>query len=338
MEVRELPPIRRYGRACTPPAWARGGHAQTLWAHFLPAGAPRIGRGLRRRVVELPDGDRLLAFEREGASDVRVLLLHGLSGDVNSDYLRRAAAVLAARGHGLWAVNHRGCGAGRGLAARPYHSGRSEDLAALLEASRNAAPALLHLVIGFSLSGNLALLQAARGPGTPADGILAVNPPVDLERASIDVGRGWNRVYERRFVLRLRREVRQRERDGLLAGPHAIPRSASLVDFDELFTAPQCGFADARDYYRRCSSLPHLASVSTPAVILTAADDPFVDPRAYEGVELPPDVLLHVERSGGHVGYIERSGPGWSRWLDGALAHYVEELATRARAARRPSP
>jgi predicted alpha/beta-fold hydrolase len=42
-------------------------------------------------------------------------------------------------------------------------------------------------------------------------------------------------------------------------------------------------------------------------------------------------VLLHVEPTGGHVGYIESGG---RRWLDGALLHYVAQLARLAREPR----
>jgi predicted alpha/beta-fold hydrolase len=105
----------------------------------------------------------------------------------------------------------------------------------------------------------------------------------------------------------------------------------SLCEFDDAVTAPDCGFADGRDYYTRCSSGPGLATLEVPTVILTAADDPFVDAGVLERLPLPPNVLLHVEPTGGHVGYIESGG---RRWLDGALLHYVEQLARLARQRR----
>lgn len=321
--------VPRYSRACQPPAWARGGHAQTLWAHALPARGTPLSRrpDALRREIALRDGDRLVVHALPGTSGVRVHLFHGLAGDVDSETMRRTAHVLAARGHSVWATNHRGCGAGRGLAAGPYHSGSSADLAAVLAASRADAPGLLHLALGFSLSGNALLLMAAEGAAPWLRGLISVNPPVDLARAARDVHRGLCRLYELRFLWRLRRALRERERDGLARRRYRIPLGASLRQFDDLYTAPEGGFASAADYYVRCSAGPRLAEIETPGVILTAADDPFVDPAAYRSLALPASLLLHVEPCGGHVAYLERDGARARPWLDGALVHYVEALA-----------
>jgi predicted alpha/beta-fold hydrolase len=338
--------IRRYSVPCTPPAWARGGHAQTILGHLLPARGRALLRDARRREIALADGDRLVLFELPGSSGTRVHLFHGLSGDVEADYMLRTARALVAAGHEVWLVNHRGCGAGRGLAAGPYHSGVTTDMQAVLAASRADAPDRLHLVIGFSLSGNVALLLAAQRLAPLPDGLIAVSPPVDLARASVAIGRGPARLYELRFLLRLRKAVRERERAGLVRERIAIPRLASLIEFDDLYTAPRAGFANGADYYRRCSSLPQLAAIATPAVIVTAADDPFVDAGSYRDARLPDNLRLHVEPVGGHMGYLARDGLGWDRWLDGALVHYVAELEraapssalTAARPTLRPGP
>jgi hypothetical protein len=330
------PGIRRYEVACEPPFWARGGHAQTLWSHVLPSRGPEITRAnTAHRLVDVPEGDQVMVFELPGTSGVRVHLAHGLSGDVNAEYMRRTARMLGARGHEVWAMNHRGCGEGSGLASRPYHSGRSEDLQAVLAASRADAPDAVHLVVGFSLSGNLALLHAAQELEPRPHGIVAINPPVDIERASVDISVGLSRIYEVRFMWRLGRAIAERERRGLLDRHYDVPLRTTLRAFDDLFTAPECGFEDGLDYYRKCSSLPRLGSIKTPAVIVTSADDPFVDPRVYDAVALPESLLLHVEPVGGHVGYLGRGG---SRWLDGAIAHYVDELIQRELTRRGPPP
>ena len=323
----------RYTQPCRAPWFAAGGHAQTLWGHVLPSAGPAVSQRADARRVQVPlgDGDELVAYALPGTSGVRVHLFHGLSGDVDADYMRRTAAVLGARGHEVWCANHRGCGSGRGLAARPYHSGSAGDLAAVLAASRAEAPELRHIAIGFSLSGNALLLGCARGELPGLAGAIAVNPPIDIGRASLDIQRGLCRLYELRFIHRLRRAVAERERDGLARAHYTIPRLATLCEFDDLYTAPEAGFTNGADYYARCSSRPHLGAIETPTAIVTAADDPFVDPRAYEGVELSPSMTLHVEPVGGHVAYLTRHGLGWEHWLDGALTHYVEALAAGPR-------
>lgn len=321
---------RPFPEACIPPPWARGGHAQTLLAHALPwAGEVAREAGWARREVTLEDGERLVVLARAGTSGVRVHLFHGLSGDAEVDYMRGLARALTRRGHGVWRVNHRGCGAGRGLATKPYHSGSSADMRAVLAASRAEAPGETHLVIGFSLSGNVALLLAAQELEPLPDGLIAVNPPVDLARASRDIHRGLSRLYELRFVLRLRRAVAERDRIRGRRGRAPIPLAASLMDFDDLYTAPEGGFTNGADYYRRCSSLPHLAGIRVPAVILSATDDPFVAADTLSGARLSATTHLHLEPCGGHVGYLARRGALWDRWLEGALVHYVEELAER---------
>ncbi len=330
-----MKPVERYTVPCRAPLWARGGHAQTVMSHLIPSRGARIATpGWDRRELQLDDGDRLALFTRPGVSGVRVHLFHGLAGDANADYMRRTAVVLGAQGHELWAVNHRGCGAGRGLARQPYHSGKTVDVQAVLAASRREAPDRLHIVIGFSLSGNIALLHDVEGREPRPDAVIAVNPPVDLLNATRKMDRGLNRLYQLRFILRLRRAVQERERRGLTTRHYEIPWRATMFEFDDMFTAPECGFESGLDYYLKASTVNHLAAISTPTVILTSADDPFVDASVFDRVGLSPSVFLHVEPRGGHVGYLARRGVLlWGRWLEGALLHYVTELVGLSKAA-----
>jgi len=321
-------PIRRpraYARRCDPPWWARGGQAQTLWGHLLSSDGEPLSRAPRLE-VELADGDRLSVHALDGSSGVRIVLLHGLSGDVDSDYVRRSARRLAAHGHSIWAVNLRNAGSGRGLARHPYHSGRSEDLAAVLAASHARQPGLRHLVVGFSLSGNIALLAAAsREPG--CDGVIAINPPSDFAACAERLHQGFNRIYELRFVARLRRDIELVTRLGAVRARAPVGFFDPLRTLDDRFTAPASGFVDAADYYARCSSAPRLSSVQVPTVLLSAIDDPLIDASVFARVQVSSNVTLHLEAHGGHMGYLARgAGGGYERWLDGAIEHYAHEL------------
>lgn len=320
-------------QACVPPRWARGGHPQTVFGHLLPSGGDPWEASSTHE-IELPDGDRLVARLVRPPAQTRIesewlaLLFHGLGGSSEADYIRRTATLCAARGYSVLAVNHRGCGAGEGLARGTYHSGRSDDVAACLAWADRETPHAKRVVIGFSLSGNATLLALASQTQPLPDAAIAVNPPIDLAAASRLISAGFNRAYEMRFVHHCRQGIRSRSAAGWLENPPSIPLRASLRDVDELVTAPLGGFRDADDYYARCSTHRLLNRIQVPAVILSSRDDPFVPYEAFESAELAPKVHLHLEAHGGHMGYLAaRPTPlGTRRWLDYALDHYLANL------------
>ena len=310
--------LPRPGLACVPPFWARGAHLQTIAAQYLPSRGPALP--WQRQTLALGDGDRLAVRFLPGTSGVSVVLFHGLGGSVDGHYMLRLAALLRARGHALLAVNHRGAGEGVGLAREPYHSGSTGDLAAALALGRQLCPGQLQIAVGFSISANMLLLLLGRDQslGLP-DRAIAVNPPADLEACSRRLTRGFNRAYDQYFVQRLRREVQARP------GAPRLPATRTLRAFDQVYTAPRAGFPSRLAYYEQCSCGPHLAGIQVPTVIITCLDDPFAPAGDVLRWPLSPAVQLHVEASGGHMGYVSRNRPDY-RWLDYALEHYAHQL------------
>lgn len=282
--------------------------------------------------LKLSDGDALRIRLVPGRSQVVVHLFHGLGGSADSDYMRRCSALFWEQGHTVLAINHRGAGEGVGLAAKPYHMGASADLAAMIQVGRGFFPDHLHVAIGFSLSATALLLLLSRdrdrGLSLP-DRAIAVNPALDLEKASQRMGQGWNRMYDQRFVWMLRRQIQERWEFGLLADAPRFPWLMTLRTFDELYTAREAGFRNRSDYYRQCTCLPHLERIQTPTVILGAEDDPFAPITDLEGFSLSEFIHVHAEATGGHMGYISRDLPGY-RWMDQALSHYVQALVELA--------
>jgi predicted alpha/beta-fold hydrolase len=222
-------------------------------------------------------------------------------------------------GHGVLAVNHRGAGEGAGWSRRSYHSGSTQDMAAVARFARGRCPGQLQVAVGFSISANMLLLLLGRGGTELPDRAIAVNPPVDLEACSVRLGLGFNRCYDQYFVRRLRRQVMLRP----AAAP--LPRIRTLRELDAAYTAPQGGFPSRDAYYDQCSSGPHLGRIQVPTVILTALDDPFAPGGDVLKYTLAPAVHLHAEPFGGHMGYLSRNLAGY-RWLDYALEHYLDHL------------
>ncbi|QDV05978.1 putative hydrolase [Planctomycetes bacterium Poly30] len=356
--------IQRHVAPLRAPIWARGGHAQTLLAYTLrapgealvPAGDGRI----RFHEVPVTEGDRLVIVDAAPLSSaplssgplssgrldgVAVHLMHGLTGSTDSNYMRMCAAVLRRHGARVIGFNHRGQGPGAGLAKRLYHSGSFPDLWAAVGKGRALHPDLLHLAVGFSLSANTALLGVtekgdASDPASLPDGVLAVNPPVDLRACAIRIETGVNRLYDRNFVRGMRESVAARRSRGWLPDSVMIPKGASVRGADEAVTAPQAGYGSADEYYADCSSGPRLATLRRPAVILSADDDPFIAPEDITSAARGTAAFVHLEPVGGHLGYLsqpttarvagldpagELRGLG-SRWLAGAVLHYCEQL------------
>lgn len=310
---------------CVPPPWAPNGHAQTILGHVLPS--PLLPDKGKRIEIPLSDGDRLVGFVLEGSSGIVVYLFHGLSGSTDATYIHRTARIARAQGHSVVMVNHRGCGEGAGMAKKPYHSGRGEDISAAIEFGQTLFPRRRQLAIGFSLSGNalLLLLAGKRGSVLP-DAAISVNAPIDLESTSSSLRMGLNRLYDLRFFGQLRKDVFIRH--GKDQREYDVPWLSTIWDFDQAYTAPASGFKNRDDYYRSCSTWKLLSNIKTPTVILTAKDDPFVSCQFYEKATLSPAVHLHIEEYGGHMGYLAKSNSafGFSRWLDYALNEAIRSL------------
>lgn len=286
--------------------------------HLIPSPELRLPHELIHFSTE--DGEKLAARYVAGKGDLVVYLFHGLGGSIASGYMRRAAALAAGLGASVYLVNHRGCGEGKGLAERPYHSGSAEDLSVAIAFGRKRDPGKLHVAVGFSLSANalLLLMSGARGSALP-DAAIAVNAPIDLDRASASLHQGFNRIYDLKFVWDCRKGLRD---------PGAVPIFTTIREFDELYTARAGGFEGREDYYRQCSTKGLLERIQAPTLVLMSKDDPFIDYRDYLDTKLSPSVLLHLEERGGHLGYLSANPTplGTRRWLDYALVHYLREL------------
>lgn len=303
--------------SCEAPFWADSGHGQTLWAHFLKS--PELTHLGNNFEVDLPDGDRLSCFYLPGSSNFVISLYHGLSGDVYADYMQRTALLCQKMGHTVVLVNHRGAGQGAPYAKHPYHSGRAEDVSKVLEKLKEMFPNKKQISVGYSMSGNilLCLLGGYRGQVKP-DGAVTINAPINLLQGSKLLKTGFNRVYDMRFVLRIRKTVEDKYRQGLINEKYEIPRWATVWDMDQIYTAPASGFKDREDYYNSCSSIHYLPKIDVPTYILSAHDDPFVSVHDYMRAPFSKTTQVHLEPRGGHLGYLSRKPTvlGSNRWMD----------------------
>ncbi|MEO8755645.1 MAG: alpha/beta fold hydrolase [Casimicrobiaceae bacterium] len=304
------------------PAWLPGGHAQTIYPHFLAR--PTVV--YRRERIATPDGDfwdfDWLA-DRPGtrADAPLVALFHGLEGGARSHYALLLMTLLARHGWRGVVPHFRGCGGEPNVLPRAYHSGDHEEIGAMLAALRERVdPRTPIYAVGVSLGGS-ALLNWIGRAGNDAQRTLAaaatVSVPLDLMAAGIAIGQGLNRIYTRYFLSTLKPKGLDLARrfPGLL-DRRSIAGARSMWDFDDAVTAPLHGFAGTRDYWTRASSKAWLAEVALPTLVLNARNDPFVPGASLPGAgQVSRAVHLEQPATGGHVGFMTGPAPGRLEWL-----------------------
>jgi predicted alpha/beta-fold hydrolase len=299
------------------PRWLPGGQLQTIWpALFAHRPSPRW---LRQR-WDAPDGDFVDVdrIDATAAGAPLLVLFHGLEGSSRSHYAGALAQACADAGWNLALPHFRGCSGELNRAPRAYHSGDWVEIDWMLRRLR-AAHAGPMVAAGVSLGGN-ALLRWAQEAGAQAarsvDAVAAVSAPLDLAAGAAAIGRGFNRlVYTRMFLRTLKpKAIALARRHPGLADVAAIAAARDLHAFDDAFTAPVHGFADALDYWRRASAGPRLAEIRVPALVLNARNDPFLPERALP-TRASVAVTLEQPAHGGHVGFARGAPPGRIDWL-----------------------
>ncbi len=311
--------------------WAlAGGHRQTLAGAFFPGRLPEERAVIRH--IPLPDGDTLAVHDDcplnwPHAGPI-VVMLHGLAGCHRSSYLVRMAAMLNERGVRTFRLDLRGCGAGFGLALKPYNAGCSDDVLAVLRAVIEWCPNSPISLFGFSLGGNIILKLLGETPDRVPSELVraaAINPPIDLARCTYGLSRWPLRHYDAYFVRQLLQRLRELQKQRADFVPPSFARTPRrLVEFDDQFTAPRSGYRNADDYYQQCSSEQFIPAIRVPTLILTSRNDPLIPIASFERLAPPTNVRLHIAEGGGHLGYLATANGERSRdWLQRQLLDWV---------------
>jgi uncharacterized protein len=311
------------------PSWfLRGPHAQTIWGRLA---RPRRLVDFRREVLTTPDDDDLVLdhLDAPARSPVRFVLMHGLEGSSYSVYMQGLLAVIARAGYAATAMNFRSCARDpRNLSRmlpnrqrRLYHSGETTDFDFLVRTLRAREPDVPLLAVGASLGGNVLLKWLGENPGQRDVAAAAtMSVPYDLGAGADFLEHGAGRFYVARFLSTLKAKGLLRE--GL--DHAAMMRARTFRQFDDAANAPLHGFTGADDYYTRSSSIRFLDKITTPALCISAADDPFLPREVLERARsvASDSVEFRVTECGGHTGFIAGVLP----WR---CEYWAEELIVR---------
>jgi len=330
----------------TPAVGLTNNHLMTLAPLWMPRRFPLTDRGCERLFIEVEPGNQVLVLFHQGrgarASSL-VLVLHGLESSADAPYVKGVCEKAIYEGFSVARMNMRNCGGTSHLSTTLYNAGMSSDVlnvASHLTERFNFENVFL---CGFSLGGNLVLKAAgeygAGGPGNikgnepvkvPLAGVCSICPPIDLESCVRQMEKGVNRIYEKNFVLSLKLRVYEKARH--FPGRYDLVKLRQIRtvrSFDNVFTAPDAGYASAEDYYRGASAQHVLSSIDCPTLIIAAKDDPLVPFSSFETLDnLVQDLrrTLLAPTNGGHVSFIHKKSirseaaagapcdPFWAEW------------------------
>jgi uncharacterized protein len=336
MQTAEIETIVSHAEGFQSRRFLSNGHLQTIAGNYLP------------RINALPEPEPQLvevspATPNQIASQVlchchwqpeqvraerpTAIIVHGLEGSSNSQYVVGNSNKLWRAGCNIIRMNMRNCGGTEALSSTLYHSGLSGDVDAVINFFVAKYGLQSISLIGYSMGGNLVLKLAGElGTAAPQQlhSVIGVSPVADLGPSADALHEPLNRLYELKFLHNLLRRFRRKA----MLFPRAYDRNRttgihSLREFDDRITALYSGFADADDYYNRAAAARVLDRIAVPTLILHALDDPFIrlTTESRENIRANPHITFLETQHGGHCAFLAQ--PDASSGYDGYWAEHT---------------
>lgn len=296
-----------------PSTFLRNPHLQILAKHLFQKNIPL---NYRRVELKLEDGDFLdLDFLDAFKNSELVILTHGLEGSSQREYITSLAKLLQIKGYNVLAWNMRGCSGRLNNLAKFYHSGKTEDLKAVIEyINSNYDYKKIHLV-GFSVGGNITLKylgEEANQLPTNINSAITFSVPIDLKESAIELSKFKNSLYMKHFIKSLK--IKFKEKAKLFPNEinlDGIDKIKNFIQWDQKYTAPLNGFNDVYDYYEKSSSKELLEDITVRTALISAKDDPFLNINCFPSDTKNRKFKFLLTKYGSHLAYISSSSNNW---------------------------
>ena len=298
--------------------WAFNAHVHTIvpsqFSRPLPVPCTRIE-------ISTPDNDFLeLDVYRASNSAPVVALFHGLEGSSERFYIRNLMHELMEAGISSVAMNFRGCGSRMNNLPRFYHSGDTGDYNVLFDWISKEFPGCPMYAVGFSLGANALIKSLGElKEHHPVQKAVGVSPPYDLKKGSWNLHKGFNRVYEYRFLRTLASKLEEKRK---VFPEMPMFSGSSIFDFDDQITSKLHGFKDGADYYDSCSSGQFIKHVQKPLLLIHSKVDTLTPLKyaPFQDIEANPHIETKFTEKGGHVGFV--SSP--RNWLNQTIVNWLQ--------------
>jgi predicted alpha/beta-fold hydrolase len=319
-----------------PPWWIRNPHVQSslvslpVRRRFVERRAAALLAASHEHLLDCGDGVKLQCFHSSPAQVAQrdstgvatpresagvVVLVHGWEGSSASLYMLSLAQSLFNAGFDIVRLNLRDHGETHHLNRDIFHSCLLPEVVGAVRRLQEMFPARPLSLAGISLGGNFMLRVAAkaREAGLRLARVVAISPVLDPVETLHALEHG-HELYHWYFIRKWNRSLVKKQ----AAWPEhhnfeEFIRLSSLRDKTAEMVAKYTQFASLDDYLNGYAITgDFLATLSSPATIITSLDDPIIPHGGLDRLSKSPYLKVTLTRHGGHCGFFDTlSGETW---------------------------
>ncbi len=295
-----------------PPQWLRSAQLQTIFASQAKRDFFWGWQKSEEMYVDLADGSRIKAVcAWQPRPSPTLLAVHGIGGSSDSSYMLGLSHKAFHEGWNAVLLNFYNFNS-RLEHPRIFHAGSSKELEEILSNLLYDDRIREVFLVGVSMGGNIVLKMLGEWgrkflPSVRAAAV--ISPLVDLMVSWQRLEKPSNCLFRSHFVKNLKRLVRKHVSSlNQFVDTDGLRRVRTVRQYDEVVTAPLCGFRDAFEYYEKASALPFCKEVCVPTLVIHSRDDPLIpfEPLINSEIVSNPRVLVHLTERGGHAGFLQK--------------------------------
>ncbi len=265
------------------------------------------------------------------SSKTLVLLIHGLEGSSESNYMITTSNHLNNSGLDTVCMNLRSCSGEDNLLLETYHSGKTDDVDFIIKHLTANYNYENIIIVGFSLGGNLTLKYLGEYDDIPTEvkGGIAVSVPIDLTSSQAELTKLKNKIYLNEFLRTLKLKILEKAEKfpEYKLNKELLFKATKFRHLEKQYTVPIFGFESSDDYWIKASSKPYIPNIKVPALLINSLDDSFLSEKCFPNKEAKSlsNFYLLTPDYGGHVGFISSFTNTDNYWLENRIGQFINE-------------
>ncbi|WBX74966.1 alpha/beta fold hydrolase [Tenacibaculum ovolyticum] len=285
----------------------------------------------QRKRITTWDSDFIdLDFSTIG-SETLVLLIHGLEGSSQSNYMITTSNYLNNTGFDTVCMNLRSCSGEDNALLETYHSGKTDDVDFIVRHLTTNYRYKNIIIVGFSLGGNLTLKYLGEYLNIPlkVKGGIAISVPIDLTTSQAELSKLKNKIYLNEFLKTLKLKILEKSEKfpEYKINKRLLFKATKFRHLEKQYTVPVFGFKNSDDYWLKASSKPYIPKIKIPTLLINSLDDSFLSKECYPFKEAKnsANFYLLTPNYGGHVGFTSSFNNNENKWVEKKITEFIQE-------------